>query len=237
MDVALDLSSTFHSYNEKLRQAERYLPFSVKGLKAVTARAINRREDDVVSIRKLAEGGHNRTFTLTMQDGLEVIARIPYPKTVPKKYAIASEVATMDFIRLHGVSVPRVYDYSITAHNCVGAEYMIMEKVGGKLLWEFWDILTPQGRDRIIEQIVKMEATLFSIHLPASGSIYYKKDLDDHVKTAEILSPNGSPDFCVGPSAAASWWYQERAEMTFDRGPCMWSPCSLTYRTDETARY
>ncbi|KAI4109352.1 MAG: hypothetical protein LQ339_001852 [Xanthoria mediterranea] len=105
-------------YNEELRQAERYLPFSVKGLKTVTARAINKREDDVVSIRKLAEGGHKRTFTLTMQDGLEVIARIPYPKTVPKKYAIASEVATMDFVRLHGLPVPRVYDYSITTQNC-----------------------------------------------------------------------------------------------------------------------
>ena len=163
-----------------------------------------------------------------MQDGLEVIARIPYPKTVPKKYAIASEVATMDFVRLHGVPVPRVYDYSITTQNCVGAEYMIMERVGGKLLGEFWNVLTPQGRDRIIEQIVKMEATLFSIDFPASGSIYYKKDLDNHVETAEILSPNGSPDFCVGPSAAASWWYQERAEMAFDRGPCMWSQCSLT---------
>ncbi|KAI4248612.1 MAG: hypothetical protein L6R42_009233, partial [Xanthoria sp. 1 TBL-2021] len=206
-------------YNENLRQAERYFEFNVKGLKAVTARAINRREEDVVSIQKLAEGGHNRTFTLTMQDGLELIARMPYPKTVPKKYATASEVATMDFVRLHGVPVPQVYDYSITSQNCVGAEYMIMEKVGGKLLWEYWDVLTPQGRNKIIEQIVNMEATLFSINFPASGSIYYKKDLDTHVKTAEILGPDGSADFCVGPSADAKWWYQERAEMAFDRGP------------------
>ena len=137
----------------------------------------------------------------------------------------------MEFVRLNGVPVPRVYDYSITTQNCVGAEYMIMEKVGGKLLWD-WDVLTPQGRDKIIEQIVKMEATLFSIHFPASGSIYYKKDLDAHVKTAEILSPNGSPDFCIGPSAAASWWYQERAEMALDRGPCMWSRCSLTWHIE-----
>ena len=47
---------------------------------------------------KLAEGGFNQTFLNTMHDGFEMEARIPYPVTVPKFYAIASEVATMRFL-------------------------------------------------------------------------------------------------------------------------------------------
>ncbi|KAL8766864.1 MAG: hypothetical protein Q9209_006460 [Squamulea sp. 1 TL-2023] len=204
---------------DKLRQAERYLKFNVKELKAVAAKAINRVERDIVSIRKLAEGGYNRTFTITMQDGLELIARMPYPITVPKKYAIASEVATMNFVRSHGVPVPRIYDYSATSQNCVGAEYMIMEKVGGTVLQQSWYSMTSNERYKIIEQIVQMEATLFSINLPASGSIYYKKDLDASVKTVDVSAPDDRTEYCIGPNAGIWWWYEERANLDLDRGP------------------
>ncbi|KAL8788913.1 MAG: hypothetical protein Q9213_001436 [Squamulea squamosa] len=204
---------------DKLRQTERYLEFNVKELKAVAAKAINRAEEDVVSIQKLAEGGYNRTFTITMQDGLEVIARMPYNTTVPKKYAIASEVATMNYVRSRGVPVPKIYDYSASSQNCVGTEYMIMEKVGGRVLQQSWYSMTPNERYKIIEQIVQMEATLFSINFPASGSIYYKKDLDANVKSVDISAPDDPAEYCIGPNASASWWYKERADMDLDRGP------------------
>lgn len=82
---------------------------------------------DVIDFPKLAEGGFNRTFEITMRDGHQVIARLPYPLTSPKCYATASEVATMDFVRLHGIPVPQVYNYSATSRNPVVAEYIIMD--------------------------------------------------------------------------------------------------------------
>ncbi|KAL8912612.1 MAG: hypothetical protein Q9171_002414 [Xanthocarpia ochracea] len=63
-----------YGFNENLRLAEIYREFNVKALKAVAARAVNRPEGDVSSIRKLAEGGFNRPFVFTMQDGLELLA-------------------------------------------------------------------------------------------------------------------------------------------------------------------
>jgi hypothetical protein len=47
---------------------------------------------------KLAEGNFNKIFKLSMDNGLNVIARIPHPIAGPKYYTTASEVATMEFV-------------------------------------------------------------------------------------------------------------------------------------------
>lgn len=101
------------------------------------AKAVNRGEGEIKSLSKLAEGGFNRTFEVTMKDGLQIIARLPYPSTPPKRYAVASEVATMDLVRTYGLPVPRIYGYAVTADNSVGSEYIIMEKVQGKEIGHF----------------------------------------------------------------------------------------------------
>jgi hypothetical protein len=47
---------------------------------------------------KLAEGGYNKVFRLSMNDGKIVIARIPNPNAGPAFFTTASEVATMEFV-------------------------------------------------------------------------------------------------------------------------------------------
>ena len=66
-----------------------------------------------------------------MRDDLQLVARIPYPVTVPKSYAVASEVATMDFLRSSGLPIPNVYGYSPTSDNVAETEYIFMEFVHG----------------------------------------------------------------------------------------------------------
>jgi aminoglycoside phosphotransferase (APT) family kinase protein len=112
-----------------------------------------------------------------MRDGAQVVARLPYPLTEPKCYVITSEVATMDFVRLHGIPVPRVFAYSVTNENPVGTEYMIMEKVSGNELGNLWYTMTEEQRLKMLFQIVKIETLLFTIELPGSGSIYYEHGL------------------------------------------------------------
>lgn len=85
------------------------------------------RTTDVKEFRKFAEGGYDRTFKVTMHDGFQVIARLPYPSTCLDKLATAGEVATMDLIRSFGISAPKIFDYSATAHSSVGSEYITME--------------------------------------------------------------------------------------------------------------
>lgn len=78
-----------------------------------------------------------------MRDGLQFVARIPFPITEPKRFTIASEVATMDFVRLHGIPVPRILAYSANDDNPIGTEYVIMEKVvGGKEMGNIWYSMT-----------------------------------------------------------------------------------------------
>ncbi|KAL1878481.1 hypothetical protein Plec18167_004555 [Paecilomyces lecythidis] len=84
---------------------------------------------------KLAEGGFNKIFLLRMDDGYEVVARIPTPIAGPPHYTTASEVVTLRFLRnvLH-VPVPEILVYSTDATNPVGAEYIILERLQGDSL-------------------------------------------------------------------------------------------------------
>lgn len=208
------------SYNERLRLEERYLKFDVKQLVRVAASSCGRTEADVVNLHKLGEGGFNRSFQLTMRDGLQIVARLPYPCTFPKHYTVASEVATIDFVRLHGIRVPKIFAYSATSQNPIGSEYMIMEKVKGKVLHDIWFDMTPQQTLKIVEQIVEMESLLFSIDFPANGSIYYKRDVPTEVETVEIPGTGDLDGFCIGPEVRSRWWYKEREHLPLDRTPC-----------------
>lgn len=61
--------------------------------------SVGRRLNGVASITKLAEGGFNRVLQITFNDGYAVLARLPYKKTVPKHYAVASEADTLALLR------------------------------------------------------------------------------------------------------------------------------------------
>ncbi|PSN60403.1 hypothetical protein BS50DRAFT_604702 [Corynespora cassiicola Philippines] len=118
-------------FNETRRLEEICLQFNVAELKKCAAAALNRPASDVKSLHKLAEGDFNRVFEVAMNDGSSIIARLPYHSTVPRRLAVASEVATMDFVRSHSIPAPRILGYSIH-ENPVGSEYILMEKIQGR---------------------------------------------------------------------------------------------------------
>lgn len=213
-------------YNEQLRLTERYLEFDVPALRNAIAASSNRSSSDIVSFFKLSEGGFNRVFEATFSDGKHVIARIPYPSTGPEHYTVASEVATLDYLRLHGITTPKVYSWCSTRANPVGAEYIIMEKLDGTPLGEIWHTMSPKDQLRIMEQIVEWETRFMSLKFPASGSLYYRKD----VLSGEgiPLSDHSDRDFCIGPIAHYSWWHEQRAALQTDRGP--WSSSNGIFR-------
>ncbi|KAL4981480.1 kinase-like domain-containing protein [Aspergillus falconensis] len=204
-------------YNEHLRLTERYLEFDVPALKKAITAAYGHSTSDIISFFKLSEGGFNRLFQATFNDGKQIIARIPYPSTGPEHYAVASEVTTLNYLRLHGITTPKVYGWCSTRGNPVGAEYIIMEKLDGTPLGDVWFTMTPKDQHRIMKQIVEWEIRLMSLEFPASGSIYYRKD----VLSGEVIPlPDNNHEFCIGPVAHYSWWHEERAVLKIDRGPC-----------------
>lgn len=127
-----------------------------------------------MGFRKLAEGGLNRTFLITLDTGFQLVARIPYPLLTPKTYALAaaSEVATMDFLRSKGIPIPKVYAYSYTSKNEAETEYILMEYVDGTDLSQIWFDLNEEQIISLMDQLAKIESTMMSIPFPAGGSIY-----------------------------------------------------------------
>jgi hypothetical protein len=122
------------SYNEHLRLLERRLYFNINELCHLVAKSVGLSHTDIILVTKIAEGGLYRIFEATFRDGLKVIARLPYPCTIPRKYGVANEVATMEFLRIYGIPIPKVLDWSSSAFNQLGSEYIIMERVSGREL-------------------------------------------------------------------------------------------------------
>lgn len=155
-----------------------------------------------------------------MHDGFEMVARIPYPVTVPKFYAIASEVATMRFLRSSGLlSVPKVYSYSPSSDNAAKTEYIFMEFMRGTKLSDVWLELKDSDIVSVLRQIAELESRMMSIPFPAGGSLYYTNDLEKVPGKTSI--PLSNERFCVGPDARLHMWYGRRSQLDVDRGPCM----------------
>jgi hypothetical protein len=208
------------SYNESKRLAERYLRFDITELSRAAAASVGRSSEDIRSIHKIAESGFNRTLELTMKDGFQLIARLPYPSTQPKRLAVASEVATMDLVRSHGIPVPKIYGYCNDVDTPVGAEYILMEKVKGKSLGDVWFTLSPKDRIKGLSAIVEHETKLFSLSFPAFGSVYFDQDLPPDM--GKVLCQNGSFNqrLCIGPDTSLKFWYETRSALDINRGLC-----------------
>lgn len=108
--------------------------------------SVDRSLNDVVDLTRLAEGGFNRTFLITVRGGFQMVARIPYLATIPKYFAVASEVATMAFLR-------------------------------GNKLSNIWLGLGEREIISVLRELAQLESKMMSIAFPASGSLYYAKDL------------------------------------------------------------
>jgi hypothetical protein len=102
---------------------ERHVEFNVEALQHAAKASVSNEHGKVTSIAKTAEGGFNRVFTLTLEDGFELMAKVPYHIAVPKYCATASEAATLTFLPSKDIPVPEVYGYCANAENPVVTEY------------------------------------------------------------------------------------------------------------------
>lgn len=77
---------------------QRYVRFNVHELGRLAAEAVGSKS--CINITKYPDSMYNKTFLLTMNNGLEAIAKLPTPNAGIPHFTTASEVATMDFVRL-----------------------------------------------------------------------------------------------------------------------------------------
>ena len=206
------------SINDALCHAERRRVFNINGLRRLAAQSVDRSPDDIVNLAKLAEGRFNRTFLITMCDGFQMVARIPYPAMVPKYYTIASEVATMAFLRSSGLPIPKVYGYSPVPENAAETEYIFMEFVQGTKLSQIWFDLGEREILSVSCQLAQLESKMMSVSFPAGGSLYYTQDLENVTGGPGI--PLEDECFCVGPDTRLVLWYGKRSQLDIEWGPC-----------------
>lgn len=122
------------------------------------------------------------------------------------QYAVASEAATLDFLRSHGVPVPKVVGYPAVSKNDVGTEYLLLEKMEGIPLSDIWFTIDTKTRVKIMRQIVDVERRFMNIALPASGSLYFQRDLKPGQHFIPVSdSPHPVDSIVLGPSVQYEW--------------------------------
>ena len=84
-------------WDEQAQLSRRYIRFNIAELARIAAESTG--ASSCVEIKKIPEGNFNKTFFLTMNNGNEVIAKVPNPNAGRPHFTTASEVATMDFVR------------------------------------------------------------------------------------------------------------------------------------------
>ncbi|KAL4911212.1 hypothetical protein BDW74DRAFT_164783 [Aspergillus multicolor] len=188
-------------YNDALRHDERRRVFNVHELKRLAASSIGQKEEDV-----------------TMRNSFRFVARIPYPVTQPKSLVIASEVATMDYLRAHDIPVPQL--------------------IQGQNLGDVWFELTDKRRAKLVTELVQVESRLFALRFPASGSLHYPSDLPEHDKVI-VASPSKTSAgcFCIGPDTSLGLWYGRRSNLQVDRGPYRGTLAALTAGVTKEVAY
>ncbi|KAG6145111.1 hypothetical protein E4U50_005340 [Claviceps purpurea] len=102
--------------DEEHEFAQRRREFNVGELARRAARVVQ--ADRCLSIKKYPDGMYNRILLLSMDNGEEVVAKIPNPNAGQAHFTTASEVATMKFAReVLSTPLPEVYDWCSRAEE------------------------------------------------------------------------------------------------------------------------
>lgn len=83
--------------DEASEMARRSIHFNVDELALVEASAVG--STACVKFEKYLDGMYNKAFLLTMDNGVQVVAKLPNPNAGRPHFTTASEVATMEFVR------------------------------------------------------------------------------------------------------------------------------------------
>jgi len=106
------------------------------GSLADKANELRGRDDCLVNSDTFARGREHVVFELKFGDGIEWVARIPLPHRLLGRTTaeIRSEVATIRFVCQHsGLPVPRVQGFDFDWTNQVGAPYVLMDAIRGRI--------------------------------------------------------------------------------------------------------
>ncbi|MCJ1472449.1 hypothetical protein MMC13_001097 [Lambiella insularis] len=210
--------------NEEFEMAQRHVRFDMDKLAQIAATAIGSKS--CVAVEKYPDGQYSKAFLMTMDDGKQVVAKVPNPNAGPAHLTTASEVATMEFARtVLETPVPKIYSWSSEAqNNAAGAEYIIMEKAPGVQLAKVWKTMNMKERLGVVKQILNYQKNWTYVSFEQFGSLYFSHDLGKQISQQPLyLDQHGkavkNERFVVGPSIGREYYDAGRAMIKYDRGP------------------
>ncbi|KAF2732731.1 phosphotransferase enzyme family protein [Polyplosphaeria fusca] len=224
--------------------SQRRVRFNVNELARCAAETIGAKL--CVNIKKYPDGMYNKSMLLTMDNGSQVVAKVPNPNAGIPHFTTANEVATMDFVRfisgviasryltdilqsrnVLGTPVPRVFAWSSKVQeNPVGAEYIIMEKIAEIELERVWPSMNIKDRLALFKTIAGFQKAWTSVSFKKFGGLYCAKDLEESASNEPLyVDANGiditDERFVIGLSTGRESIDNGRATIDFDRGPWM----------------
>ncbi|KAL4886604.1 kinase-like domain-containing protein [Aspergillus karnatakaensis] len=188
------------------------------------AEAIGYKGEQCWNVEKYPDGQYSKAFLFTMDDGAQVVGKVPNPNAGPAHYVTASEVATIDFMRTRlQTPVPKVLAWSSRADATpVQAEYIIMEKAPGVQLSTVWPRMERDQRKELLKSIAEYQKVWMSLSLNKYGSLYYSSDVAGSkgcTTTDENECETEDDRFTVGPATGREFIEFGRMALEFDRGP------------------
>lgn len=123
------------------------------------------------SARRLTRGRYHEIYALfSLDHRWSCIARLSRSVESPAK--LSSEVATMKYVRAHTrIPVPEVYSYDFSPTNSVGMQFVAMEHMPGRHLYQIWDDLTVDHKKAALSQIAAVLGQLAQLRFLQIGSV------------------------------------------------------------------
>jgi len=133
--------------------------------------------------RKLTKGRFHEIFVLffsaesdahsdrgSAESEWSCIARVSrQPETFEK---LISEMETMKYVRSQtSIPVPEIYAYDFGRKNSVGAQFMLMERIPGRHLYQIWDRLTLAHKKTVLSDIARLLAQLSQLKFNRIGCL------------------------------------------------------------------
>ncbi|KAI9062060.1 hypothetical protein FKP32DRAFT_1593922 [Trametes sanguinea] len=221
--------------NEEAERRGRYVSFDPDGLERIACKSVGAQK--CLSWQKIGEGSFNRVFLLQFDNGTEAAVRIPFPIAGNVGRSVASEVATMCYVRERWRDIdyssfpfpPKVFAWDSSHDNPARTPYIILEYAPGVRLGERWLYIRGAEVKPAIDDVQQLELALLSDQLSQNGSLYFADGVSEELRNRPLY-PEGDDDlgelarqldskYKIGPTANREWWRGPYGGIHANRGP------------------
>ncbi|KAH7887144.1 hypothetical protein F5I97DRAFT_1791528, partial [Phlebopus sp. FC_14] len=161
----------------------------------------------------------NRVVLLRFDGGRKAIAR-----SLAGAFSLHDRERARHHRRRLGLPIPLVLAWSSRAEGTdVGAEFILMEKAPGCILYAVWGNLIINERARFVKTLAEWECQLLELKFTHYGSLYYKGDVPAVLRAPTLLEDISPGDelnspFCAGLTVRRDFWEAKRGSMDI-QGP------------------